>query len=343
MHENFPLISIIVPVYKVEKYLPKCIESILDQTFTDWELLLIDDGSPDKSGEICDEYALKDARIKVLHKDNGGVSSARNLGLEKAKGEWVTFVDSDDFIQPGFLEGLYAPIALGENLDFVQGGCVNVRNEEIISINQSYEYYVGDDSNILFQKFRGLTVSKLFRLENVKHRPDGLPLLFDEEMRIAEDMAFTLDYILYVNRYAFVPEKGYCYRVDNVSSATKSKRIEKYETALHSFRHLYSSVKTYIQKFQLSDDVARLRLSHEASHLQNVCLLLYYNNFPRNKRLLHLKGDFEDEQLRLLCLVKKNGIYSILFSFLEKKRYCLFDTAASLLMHVMKVYKKVKE
>ena len=93
-----PSISIIVPVYNSEKTLNRCVDSILSQTFQDWELLLIDDGSTDRSGKLCDEYALKDQRIKVFHKKNGGVSSARNIGLDHAKGEWITFIDSDDEI-----------------------------------------------------------------------------------------------------------------------------------------------------------------------------------------------------------------------------------------------------
>ena len=96
--KNTPKVSIIVPVYNAEKYLHRCVDSILAQTFTDWELLLIDDGSPDRSGEICDGYAMKDARIRVIHKENGGVSSARNVGLDATKGKWVVFVDSSVWI-----------------------------------------------------------------------------------------------------------------------------------------------------------------------------------------------------------------------------------------------------
>ena len=99
-----PRVSIIVPVYKAEAYLHRCIDSIIVQTFTNWELLLVDDGSPDRSGVICDEYAGKDERIKVFHKENGGVSSARNLGIDKAVGEWLCFIDSDDTIQPTYLD-----------------------------------------------------------------------------------------------------------------------------------------------------------------------------------------------------------------------------------------------
>ena len=92
-----PEISIIVPVYNVEKYLKRCIDSILNQSFTDFELILVDDGSTDNSGEIIDEYAIKDERIKVIHKENGGLSSARNVGIEYSKGNYIAFVDSDDW------------------------------------------------------------------------------------------------------------------------------------------------------------------------------------------------------------------------------------------------------
>ncbi len=103
-------ISIIVPVYKVEEYLEKCVDSILAQTFTDIEVILVDDGSPDRSGVICDEYAAKDPRVKVIHKENGGLSSARNAGIEVAKGRYLGFVDSDDYIAPDMYQLLYEDI-----------------------------------------------------------------------------------------------------------------------------------------------------------------------------------------------------------------------------------------
>ena len=101
---NKCLISIIVPIYKIDKYLGSCIDSILSQTYTHFELILVDDGSPDNSPYICDEYAKKDPRIVVIHKQNGGQSSARNVGLEVAKGEYISFVDGDDVLEPRFLE-----------------------------------------------------------------------------------------------------------------------------------------------------------------------------------------------------------------------------------------------
>ena len=118
--EHSPKISVIVPVYKVEKYLPECIESVLAQTFTDFELILVDDGSPDNSGAICDAYAARDPRIRVFHKENGGVTSARRLGVERSRGEWVMFVDADDALEQRALELLFNE-TLDENVDLVEG------------------------------------------------------------------------------------------------------------------------------------------------------------------------------------------------------------------------------
>ena len=111
-----PEISVIVPVYKVEKYLNECIDSILAQTFTDFELILVDDGSPDSCPALCDAAAEKDSRVRVIHKINGGVSTARNAGLAAAQGNWIAFVDSDDRVLPQFLEKLYSA-ALEKNTD----------------------------------------------------------------------------------------------------------------------------------------------------------------------------------------------------------------------------------
>ena len=117
-------ISVIIPVYNTEQYLSRCLDSILSQSFDDFELLLIDDGSTDSSGAICDSYAEKDSRVRVFHKENGGVSSARNLGLDNAKGEWIYFVDSDDEVLP---DGLLTMVnCISEEVDVVMGGFVEV-------------------------------------------------------------------------------------------------------------------------------------------------------------------------------------------------------------------------
>lgn len=131
-------ISVIIPVYKVEKYLPKCIESIVNQTYNNLEIILVDDGSPDRSSEICDKYALKDGRIKVIHKENGGVARARNTGLDAATGDYIGFVDSDDWIETDMYE-LLMKNAIKYDADISMCGETVYENGEIVSAPNSGE------------------------------------------------------------------------------------------------------------------------------------------------------------------------------------------------------------
>lgn len=140
LESDYMKISVIVPVYNVEKYLNRCIDSILAQTYRDFELILVDDGSPDNCGEICDEYAAKDNRIHVIHKENGGLSDARNAGLDwmfaNSKSEWVTFVDSDDWIHPRFLEIMYEAVTKFDTLMSVCNYSMQEEYTDYPEINQ---------------------------------------------------------------------------------------------------------------------------------------------------------------------------------------------------------------
>lgn len=142
-----PLISVIVPVYNVEKYLDKCVDSIVNQTYKNLEIILVDDGSPDNCPKMCDDWARKDKRIRVIHKKNGGVSSARNLGINNANGECIGFVDSDDWIEKKYIQKLYETL-IQEGADIALCGCNRVTGTNIEKINakgtdeivDSYQY-----------------------------------------------------------------------------------------------------------------------------------------------------------------------------------------------------------
>jgi len=135
------MISVIMPIYKVEKYLDRTISSVLSQTHTDLELLLVDDGSPDNSGAICDEWAKKDPRIKVFHIPNSGVSYARNYGIERAQGEYIAFIDSDDFVKPEWLSDMYS-VAKNTGADLVKGSLVRfVEDDDDLKNHGRYVYH----------------------------------------------------------------------------------------------------------------------------------------------------------------------------------------------------------
>lgn len=128
-----PAISVVVPVYKVEQYLPRCVDSILGQSFTDFELILVDDGSPDNCGAICDAYADKDSRVHVIHQKNGKASAARNAGIEEAKGNWIAFVDPDDWIHHHYLRLLHENA--DNDTDLILCDCMTVENEGVSESN----------------------------------------------------------------------------------------------------------------------------------------------------------------------------------------------------------------
>ena len=218
-NENMPKVSIIVPVFKAEKYLNRCIDSILAQTFTDWELLLIDDGSPDRSGDICDEYAKKDIRIRVFHKKNGGVSSARNLGLYNVQGEYVTFVDSDDWIDVNTLNVCFSQIEIYD-LDILQFSYT--RNERKLGNVLDFESHVCTLKDYINEKKLLLCVGgTIFSVDVIKQNH----IRFNEKMKLAEDQLFVLSCMELSKRIMRIPNILYYY-YDNPCSATNNERSE---------------------------------------------------------------------------------------------------------------------
>lgn len=179
---NEPLVSIIVPCYNVEQYLPNCIESILCQSYTNWELILVDDGSPDSSGEIADKYASCDARIKVIHKTNAGVAAARNSAIDIAAGEYISFLDGDDFLHPDYIKDLLA-IANENKADIVQ--CDYVRGKdttfppykgaEVLNTYNSHDVFVADVAKIIvWGKLIKSNILKAIRIPEGRYFEDDL-------------------------------------------------------------------------------------------------------------------------------------------------------------------------
>lgn len=223
------LISVIVPVYKAEKYLGECVDSVLSQTYEKFELILVDDGSPDNSGRLCDEYAEKDERIKVIHKENGGVSSARNTGIDDAKGEYLTFVDSDDIIDKQYLELMYKRIV---EADSDMCFCHFDRFDENVSIEYKEiipKYLAVEFNDKKFIDF----ASALFDLKkNVFGSSCRLlykkscveKLRFNLKIKISEDLVFTLNAIFNSKSICSIQNVLYHYRTNLNSAGTTYKK-----------------------------------------------------------------------------------------------------------------------
>ena len=234
-----PKISVIVPVYNAEKYLHRCVDSILAQTFKDFELLLIDDGSKDRSGEICDEYARKDGRVKVFHQPNGGVSSARNVGLDNALGYWVTFVDSDDYISKNFMA----------SIDFEDSDLVILQNQHFSDTDKRKNFPKQEIApQICTDKYAVRTFLTKHLLYHVMLTPWGklykrdlmANIRFDRSQRIGEDVIFVHQYLLGCSSVCVKGGATYYYRDDDENFCTKYS-MEPQE----SFNHLSKIINQY--------------------------------------------------------------------------------------------------
>lgn len=240
------MISVVIPIYNVEKYIDRCITSILNQTYNDTEIVLVDDGSTDNSGMICDKYSVEYPNIKVIHIPNGGVSNARNIGIKNCTKEWVTFVDADDYLEERHLENLFSAAQNDEDLVVCDYRVVtesgDIKKERILN----------DDFPSSFNRFealedmgRGTSIwgyvwNKLFKTETIVENE----LLFNTDIKIWEDMLFCAEYIACCKSVTVVPISSYNYVVREGSAvntksfelkATKYTACEKFETLLEKF------------------------------------------------------------------------------------------------------------
>lgn len=270
------MVSIIIPVYNAEDFLHRCVDSILAQSSTDWELLLIDDGSKDSSGIICDEYAVKDKRIRVFHKENGGVSSARNLGLDHARGEWVTFVDSDDYLDGCYLRQFKI---YNSKIDF---HCCHIQVEgwkEWVSYPFADKTWdnMPDFFSENLQKLNFVS-AKLFKLRIINE----YNLRFDEDIKYGEDTLFVYSYLVYTKKVISYSYDGYHYICCNTESLSK--------------KHYQWDAYSYTLN-KICEQVELLERKYKWNGTKDICLIA--NNFVfRHIRYIkdnHSIGDIEIE------------------------------------------------
>lgn len=264
MIEKIPKISIIVPVYNVEDYIEKCIKSILNQVFTEFELILVDDGSTDNSGKICDKYAEKDNRIIVIHKENGGISSARNIGLNIAKGEYIAFVDSDDYINKNMYHTLYNLIIKTQS-DIAMCNYKTISKDEEVNLNEDQiinSHDIKCINNIQYlNNLYGKDKVKYIVMWNKLYKNEIFRKLRFKDSRIEED-EFIIHHVLYLSDKIVYIDKNYYYYMQRNNSIVGSKynlkRLDKIyalEDRIEFFKEkklvdLYNkAVKDYIDVF----------------------------------------------------------------------------------------------
>lgn len=314
--ENSPLISVIVPVYNVAEYLPECLDSIINQTYTNLEIILVDDGSTDECPKICDEYAEKDGRIRVIHKKNGGLSDARNAGLDICTGEWVGFVDSDDTIHKDMYKILYgnavkhnAGISMCRNDFIVAGKYVSVKRSEDTNV-------IKGKSNIINNVFcitKSLSMSvciKLFKNNRKIHFPVGKT----SEDTIAFFNCIKEDDILVITDISLY---YYRQREDSITHQSKYKRA--LIDTVDAYEYVFEQIKlNYPECVQ----VAERRLSWA------YCIVMYFILNTSNCKSHYRKVTYFQKKLcknlcRCLCnrKISVRGKIGILLAVISPKLY----------------------
>ena len=225
-----PKISIIVPVYNVEQYLERCVESILKQTVDNFELLLINDGSSDNSGQLCDELSRRDNRIRVLHIQNGGVSNARNLGIQSSRGEWISFIDSDDYVTEYYLETLLQPVETDETIGFSIGKLHHIQNGVVTPFQNTTSEVTGWNTEqtlkelLTTEKTSFFPVAKLFRKSLIKDHK------FNTQYHLAEDALFLTELLLQTKCNTVFIDKPIYFYDHREGSATTSVNQYVFDT-----------------------------------------------------------------------------------------------------------------
>lgn len=315
-----PKVSIIVPVYNVEKYLDRCLKSLINQTLKDIEIILVDDESPDNCPEMCDRFAENDSRIKVIHKKNGGLGFARNSGLEIASGEYFAFVDSDDYVDLDFYEKLYIAAKSGD-YDLAQGGISIQYGDRIERNNHPYENRTFDENgvkSILFPSVLGpdtydknssdmSTCIGIYKLSLVK---DNNIRFVSEREYISEDAVFDIEIFRHIKSAVIIDSAGYyyCYNEASLTHKYMPNRFEQikklcdYELSLVDNDMLRERIKsTFLvniiaalkleainyKKTGNKEDKLKIKKIVNDSYVKSILKSYNYNNQPLKKRLLY--------------------------------------------------------
>ena len=236
-----PLISVIIPIYNVEQFLSDCLDTVLWQTYKNLEIILVDDGSQDNSGQICDDFASRDNRIKVIHKKNGGVSSARNTGIDISTGEYIAFIDPDDCITKDYFsthistikseQADTSAVLVQEMIDFI-----DIKSAMIINPSPATNFEIKteiESLNCILDKNRpwvGYCWNKVFSASIIKDNK----LYFDEGISMNEDSLFNCNYLLHASKVALIDARKYIYRIHK-QSVTRKMTIKSYLSKLNAY------------------------------------------------------------------------------------------------------------
>ncbi len=321
-----PKVSIIVPVYNVEKYLRRCIDSILRQTLTDIEVILVDDGSFDSSGKICEEYARKDSRLRVIHQKNAGVAVARNTGLDIASGDYIAFVDSDDYIEPNMYQSMMQ-VANQYDCDVVLCDCVKEHGNqtEVYTHDIRAGYYTEKQleeeyySHLLMMEdveYPATISNWLLLWKSTLNVPE---MRYKPGIRYSEDLLFGAQLMFQAKSFYYMKGETYYHYVMNPLSASHTFAVDKWD----DYKELYNCIKEKFFKcatYDFSEQIDKVLLFfiyNVVGDILHSTSLSYKQKIELSNRILHediVKNMFRQLNIRKLCISCKKKLLTFCYA-----------------------------
>ncbi|GHT07349.1 hypothetical protein FACS189432_02410 [Bacteroidia bacterium] len=325
-----PLISVIVPIYKVEQYLHKCVDSIISQTYTNLEIILVDDGSPDNCGKLCDEYADKDSRIKVIHKENGGLVSARNAGYEIATGDWIMYLDGDDWIDINTFEELVSYISKYEDIDVVFWKYIQELDNKSIKgklewpCEEDLHLYTNDEckelsrNTLIYKSGIATAYCKLLRRNyvqkyDVRHCPklrQGL-----EGVEFSLRAFYNAQKVLYVNKYY----NHYRYNANSISKTVDEKNV-------HYIIDCVNVIEKGIVNFSKYENF-KIALQQRCLYVLLAAAMSTYFH-PSNK------DSYKVKKKKFSTIIEENKCFS---DAIKSKKFSFFDKFRLITIYIIKL------
>lgn len=318
-----PYLSLIIPIYNAVPFLDRCLQSVLAQTYSDYELLLIDDGSTDESYSLCQNYAAADHRIRLFHQQNQGVASARNFGLRQAAGQYICWCDADDELLPSYLQGLVDDLAEGD-YDLVMQGIMRIApdsTEHVFPAESKCVFRLPADANHLFRKVNvrdyGVSFAKLFKRDLIfKHG-----LSYSDSILLAEDLDFLLRYLVHSHSVVVSIRCNYHYYL---REGSVSHRIYSYQQELSGLRRLSSSWYALQTLYPSSEALTHQLSISITDYVHRLILSCYQRPVPRRTERLRLLHEIPSDAMAFYCVTSRPTFFLNCISRLFALHYYSF-------------------
>lgn len=329
-------VSIIIPCYNSEKYIHKCMDSVINQTYTNWEVIVVDDGSSDNSYKILKEYSLKNNKIKIIRQKNYGPSIARNIAMNYVNGEYIMFIDIDDYVEKNILEE-FTKYAKCEGSDIITCGYYEVKSNKVTAVNNFESYNNIDKRYFFLEKILltsgGVIWGKMYKTEIIKKNN----ILFDPNIRISEDQLFNIEVLLKSSTLSYSNKNLYYYNLDNNFSITKNNTFNNIDNQIL----IQNTLENKLKKLNFYEkNIKKLLAKRLYYNIYNFIYFYVYENIDSLNKIKEIVNKIEISKYLEEIILKDTYDKMIYFLLIKKRIKCLY-IALKIRIFVAKLIKRL--